>query len=70
MDFGDENKNTTSKGPFYGAASFIFVILVLFASVGLKRKRHPLPLGDCHMPSGYWIDCDPSLPSSFPAKIY
>jgi hypothetical protein len=38
MDFGDENKNTTSKGPFYGAAAFIFVILVLFASVGLKEN--------------------------------
>lgn len=38
MDFGDENENTTSKGPFYGAAAFIFVILVLFASVGLKEN--------------------------------
>ena len=38
MDFGDENINTTSKGPFYGAAAFIFIILVLFASVGLKEN--------------------------------
>jgi len=38
MDFGNENENTTSKGPFYGAAAFIFVILVLFASVGLKEN--------------------------------
>ena len=38
MDFGDENESTTSKGPFYGAAAFIFVILVLFASVGLKEN--------------------------------
>ena len=38
MDFGDENESTTSKGPFYGAAAFIFVILVLFASAGLKEN--------------------------------
>ena len=38
MDFGDENESKTSKGPFYGAAAFIFVILVLFASVGLKEN--------------------------------
>ena len=38
MDFGNENENTTSKGPFYGAAAFIFVILVLFASVGLNEN--------------------------------
>ena len=38
MDFGEENENAISKGPFYGAAAFIFLILVLFASVGLQEN--------------------------------
>jgi len=38
MDFGDVNENATSKGPFYGAAAFIFAVLVLFASVSLKEN--------------------------------
>src|SRR5210317_1882953 len=38
MDFGEENEIAISKGPFYGAAAFIFIILVLFASVGLQEN--------------------------------
>ena len=38
MDFGEENENAISRGPFYGAAAFIFLILVLFASVGLQEN--------------------------------
>ena len=38
MDFEDENEHAVGKGPFYGGAAFIFVIVALFASIGLKEN--------------------------------
>ena len=38
MDYDDDNDNQgLSKGPFYGAAAFIFVVLALFVSVVLQE---------------------------------
>ena len=39
MDYDDDNDNQgLSKGPFYGAAAFIFVVLALFVSVVLQEN--------------------------------
>jgi iron-sulfur cluster repair protein YtfE (RIC family) len=38
MDYDQENDNQgLGKGPFYGAAAFIFVVIALFASVEIKE---------------------------------
>ena len=54
MDFGEENENAISRGPFYGAAAFIFLILVLFASVGLQENGtlYHWEIATCLMGSG------------------
>ena len=39
MDYDLENENDgLGKGPFYGAAAFLFIIIALFASVTLKEQ--------------------------------
>ena len=39
MDYDLDNENKgLAKGPFYGAAAFIFIIVVLFASVSLQEQ--------------------------------
>ena len=54
MDFGDENEHAVGKGPFYGGAAFIFVVVALFASVGLKENGtlHHWEIATCLLGTG------------------
>ena len=39
MDYDLENENKgSSKGPFYGAAAFIFITIAIFASFSLQEQ--------------------------------
>ena len=52
MDYDLENENDgLGKGPFYGAAAFLFLVIALFASVTLKEQG-TLGIGKLHLV--YW----------------
>ncbi|MEK9773027.1 MAG: hypothetical protein VW576_05625 [Opitutae bacterium] len=55
MDYDQDNDSRgLSKGPFYGASAFIFVVLALFASVALKEEGMlgPWQIATCLLGTG------------------